>query len=362
MIRRGLIHILEQVKYNGLASKFCDILKSRIISFLSQMKANGVLDESVNIECEVTPNELMILALDSVSEIEELEDSYVKTVKEQELKEPGVYSCESCHYRTVYNETFLNSSSTSPKCPVCSNRMIYLHSTDFDPMRLWDAEDIIEFDIKFKDELLNEIVAEALEKVGGELFVIDNRVEHLDEDREFELKKSRSLEQQYKADLSIPKLWSNVLECIVLPDHEDFYIRTCSWVLALAKAYGVIEDFFFRVDKVSDGSFSVALRYIDKKNGKLDTPLVSNIPAIDTAYDFVVDLFIHIMRRLWSNGTISREIFCKIQKVATSIKSRFPDIAEQIAVTQDTMVNPLEFLKNLRDIILNEIELELKEG
>lgn len=361
MLRRGLIHILEQAKYNGLASKFCDILKSRITAFLSQMKEKGVLDESVNIECEITPNELMLLALDSVSEIEDLEDSYVKTVKTQNIREPGVYGCEHCQYRAVYNESFLSSSSGNLVCPICSHGMLYIHSIDFDPMRLWDVEDIIEFDIKFKDSFLNEIVAEAQEKVGGDLLVIDSQVEYLDDDRDFEIQKRRSLEKQYKSELSIPKLWSNILECVVIPDHEDFYIRTCSWILALAKAYGVIEDFFFSVDKLSDGSFSVSLRYVDKKNRKLNTPVVSNVPAIDATYDFMVDLFILIMRKLWSNGVVDRDLFSRIQKIVTLVKARFPDIAEQIAITQDTAVMPKELLRNFMDVIINDLEPELKE-
>lgn len=363
----GLARILELARTEGLASEFCETLTTNITGFIETMKLKGFLPASISSEVTVTPNPVLFETLERAADIEELQDLYTDAANKEEEKQEGIYKCTSCDHRNVYSKDILEELD-QVICPNCGGKMLYAIPADFNPFALWDGEEILKFDITFKEDILNEIMEEVYQKFGEDLQEIASVVEEATSNRDHEIETARTLNEHYKAPLSIPQIWINILECIQEPFHEDIQTRIKGWLLALAKAYNVIDDFYFSVTKeeiISGGvgkpGYNISIRYTFPEEDRCGTPKVSYIPAIDLSCQFMMELFKSFLRKLEESKLMPAASKHKAIGALLKLEDKLPMLAETLGDISDTYIEPVDALRPLHKMILGSFTTDILE-
>lgn len=346
-VRSGLVEVIERTTSRGMHTDFCRKLGSDITGFLDKLKDEGIIPQNKDTSVQVLPSEQMEEALQKGVERETWQDMYEENLTAEDDQPPGDYVCKNCGHESTYEAYATKAGAIS--CPLCGHKMEFDRGIDFNAY--WDVTDVINFRIEFEDDELDEIMEEARDITKNKLEQLNADVEFALSDLEAEQILRSVLVDHYKHEkLNIPQLWDILLNTILNIDHADNSFKTKGWVLALAKAYGVIDDFNFDTSETDDGR--IALGDIGIDIIAADNPDYSGIDydsskqAAAVGYLTGLEVAERIVRAMENNGLMDRDSHNRYLLTAKKVRDKCYTMPERIAEVAAHYNNPYDKLKN----------------
>lgn len=361
-VRAGLVRILEETRSRGAVSDFCDRLRTRIEGFLENLKQAGILDHKTITVCHVLPQPDLHDRLIAAMEREDLMQSYQELTgdpPENAQPAPGIYICESCLHKSEYKQSELLDDRT-PICPSCGDRMEIIWPEGFDPYH--DVEDVLALSIHMDDFELNEIMQEALRLTEQQLEGLYEIVGHALHNKSRGVLIRTSLERQYKEDLPIPQVWEQILQAINEPLHEDSWMRTRCWLLALAKAMGVIDDFNFSIADASEDGHSVNIVILHREDPVFDGhQKEDHVEVSRLSMDVCFRIFNSLLAIAEDKALIPSGSGRILRHTLALVNDKWHTLPGTIVRSATSSMNPMDFLSNTCASIDLDIESEISD-
>lgn len=360
-VRKGLIEILENTQARGMHTDFCKELEENIIRFLENLKEEGVLSPKTDTTCYVTPSPEMAEYMKRGNEREFLHKLYNENELAENDTPPGDYMCPECDHEATYEEFELTGEAIS--CPRCGALMQYDAGIEFNAY--WDVEDIQSFTVKFEDENLDEVMQNIRDITDEKIEKLNLEVKNALRDGQKEMIVRNMLTEHYKSNqLSIPQLWEQCLSAFTGPGHPDSWFRAKCWLMTLARAYGVIDDFSFQVK--TDPLGFIDTNEIEINITEAEDPVFdgrdydNSIPTADIAIGVGLSIADIVLRRMEDNAMLDRNQRLRYSTVIERVKDEFNDLPDLVAKARSDKADPVEELKPTIDRIKAVIEDDLQ--
>lgn len=242
-IRDGFLQLMRTILRKGSLAEFVADVDTSIDNFLTQAREERLLPEDVDTTFAISPSEELIKALTTAEECEQLQELFNSSPDNEEgtiLPREGVWICPACDEKSGFSGEFLTAIKGTPTCPVCSGSMEFYRPIGFNAV--FDAQESLGLEISFSDPELQEIMDEVRDVLGLQLIALDERVSRSLRDTEAEREYMRHIYRTYYT-ASTSRLWELAISAAEQPFHPDTTQKLRLSLMALAKSYGVIDEF-----------------------------------------------------------------------------------------------------------------------